>query len=471
MATIMRAASMMALSLLILQVTTAAPLASSTGGGTQTPIKHVIMIMLENHSFDNVFGFYPAANGSTSNPLLLSIQRPDDLAGVSPPGPLTPIPNGTYATVNPDEGVYPADWDNGKMDGFASNSGSQSMTYFTSSQFAIEWDWAVQYAIGDSYFAACLCETNPNRLASLSGFTAGLTTDSGPPPYVPVNQSIMGELNHYGISWAYYIDQPQLDNYPLNYFDGIGAYSANIQSWADFDAALAQGTLPAVTWVMPVGGGSPPVSQHPEQNVTSGEQWLLGVVDRVMNSGIWDSSAIFITYDEGGGYYDHVPPPTTAGQQLGFRVPLFVISPYAKENYVSHTVMNHASQIAFVDYNWGLPAVNTFVADSGLPLDMFDFPAAPRAPVILSNSSQFPVTPQIPFDQVAYYRTGSTDATLSSLGAGTYVQSNSTITPFYESTPFAIGAGVVLIALLYVVSRFARSKRRASQVPVSGTSV
>ena len=452
------------LMLLGLQILAGASFASSSP--TTTPIEHVVIVMMENHSFDNVFGLYPTMNNSQPGSVMGSIQVPDDVLGAPKGVSLAQVPNGTYSTANPVESVYPLDWNNGKMDGFAANSGSQSMTYFSSSQLAVEWDWAEEYAIADRYFASCICETNPNRLYSLAGYGAGISGDSGPPPYIPVNQSIFGELSHYGVSWGYYVNDPASGNFPLNYFDGVGAYSSDVQSFNSFYAALNQGTLPSVSWVMPVGGGASGIDQHPEANVTQGEDWLLGVVNGVMRSGYWNSTAIFVTYDEGGGYYDHVPPPVVDGVQLGFRVPLFVISPYAKEDYVSNTVMNHASTLAFVDYNWRLPALNTFVADSGLPLDMFDFGqpypggSLVRQPVVLNNQSSFPAAPQMPFSGLPYQREGAYSGDLASMGTAVYVAGNSTVTPFYESVPFTGAVAVVLLVLLVVAARYGRSMQR-----------
>ena len=434
---------------------------------TVTPIKHVVIVMMENHSFDNLFGLYPTLNSTTSGPVAASLERPDDVLYAPEGVVVSQVPNGTYSTANPNEDVYPADWDNGKMDGFAANSGSVAMTYFSSSQLAVEWDWAEEYAIADRYFAVCLCMTDTNRLYSLAGYAAGETKDFDPPPYIPVNQSIFGELSTYGVSWGYYVLNPSADNYPMNYFEGSGAYSSQLQSWDSFYGALQQGTLPSVSWVMPVGGGASGYDQHPSANVTFGEEWLMGVVNRVMQSSYWNSTAIFITYDEGGGYYDHVPPPVVDGVQLGFRIPLFVISPYAKENYVSNTVMDHSSTLSFVDYNWGLPALNSYVGDSGLPLDMFDFNQTyaegtlARPPVVLGNSSKYPTSLQIPLSELPYQRNGSTDVTLASLGAKLYVTSNSSIIPFYQSLPFTVVVAVVLVALLIFATRVARSRSRA----------
>lgn len=459
-------ASSIVLVLLALQILAGAAPGVMTELGTATPIKHVVIVMMENHSFDNVFGLYPTMNQSQPGSIQSSLQIPDDALSAPKGASLTQVPNGTSATANPDEAVYALDWNNGKMNGFSANSGSQSMTYFSSSQLAIEWDWAEQYAIADRYFASCICETNPNRLYSLAGYGAGISGDSGPPPYIPVNQTIFGELSKYAVSWAYYISDPASDNFPLNYFDGISSYSSDVQSFGSFYASLNQGTLPSVSWVMPVGGGASGIDQHPEANVTQGEEWLLGVVNGVMRSQYWSSTAILITYDEGGGYYDHVPPPSVDGVQLGFRVPLFVISPYAKENYVSNTVMNHASTLAFIDYNWRLPALNAFVADSGLPLDMFDFnmtyptSALVREPVVLGNGSTFPLVPQIPLASLPYQREGSYSGTLSSMGAITFVSSDSTYTPVYESIPVTAAVAVALVALMALAARYSRKKRK-----------
>ncbi|MDG6983809.1 MAG: alkaline phosphatase family protein [Nitrososphaerota archaeon] len=454
----------------ILSIQILGGVAFASPAGTATPIKHVVVVMMENHSFDNVFGLYPTMNRSQPGSLMSSIQAPDDVLGVPSGVQLTQVPNGTYSTANPVESVYSLDWNNGKMDGFAANSGSQSMTYYSSWQLGVEWDWAEQYAIADRYFASCICETNPNRLYSLAGYGAGISDDSGPPPYVPVNQSIFGELSKYGVSWGYYVGNPANGNFPLNYFDGIGAYSSDVQSFTSFYGALSQGSLPAVSWVMPVGGGASGIDQHPEANMTEGQDWLLGVVNGVMQSQYWNSTAILVTYDEGGGYYDHVPPPVVDGVQLGFRVPLFVISPYAKENYVSHTVMNHASTLAFIDYNWRLPALNSFVADSGLPLDMFNFNQTyaggtlVRQPVVLSSGSTFPVAPQMPLAGLPYPRQGSYAGDLSSMGGAVYTSANSTVTPFFQSLPFTSAVAVALLVLLVLAARYGKKvRRRAGQ--------
>ena len=429
--------------------------ASSQTSSTRTPISHAVFVMMENHSFDNIFGVYPAVTATTGS-ILTQIQRPTNLlVGASNLPSLSPVPNGSFFTANPREGysTYHSDWDNGLMDGFAQHSGSQSMTYFTSAQFALEWDWAQEYGLGDMYFASALTVTDPNRLFALAG-QSSVTDDSGPPPYLSVNDSIFSQLSSSGVSWGYYVDNPAHDIFPLNYFSGINQYSQNIQSWDGFFSSLSAGSLPAVSWIMPVGGDAPGVSQHPTQNVTTGELWLANIVNSVMQSPLWNSTAIFITYDEGGGYYDQVPPPVVDGNQLGFRVPLIVISPYAKENYVSSTVLNHASLLAFVEYNWNLPALNAFVASSNVPLDFFTFNTSnsvPTAPLVLALSATFPQPFQIPLDQLPYAHSGSSSILLGASGTNSSLFTSTPATGQFTTQASSQSAGELSVSSISAI--------------------
>jgi len=370
---------------------------------TQTPIKHVIYIMEENHSFDNFFGNYPVGDTNQTNS---GIEQPLDILNGSTPN-LTQLPAGTVNTTNPHESVYAEDFANGTNSGFARYSGKQAMTYFTNAQIPVEWDWALDYGLGDNYFSTVLSETTPNRLMSLAGYTP-VTSDYGPPPYVPFNQTIFSELNQHNVSWDVY--NSYSNDYPMNFFSpGIANYSSNFHSLNVLYEALQSPDLPSFVYVSSL--GSQANDQHPSGNVTVGETWLLAIVNHVMASPYWNSSVIFINYDEGGGYYDQVPPPKLDGYQLGFRVPFIVISPFAKENYVSHTELNHLSILAFIEYNWNLPALNSLVGASNIPLDFFDW-ASMRTPVLFQNSTTFPVMPQIPFGNLNYARSGSSNVTL-----------------------------------------------------------
>lgn len=439
-------------------VTAAGPSPSFAGASppTKTPIHHVVMIMLENHAFDNLFGTYPSDPATAGNGIAANLTRPLNLLSLpSIPSFLTPVPNSTFTMGGPIEGysAYHLDVNGGKMNGFLQNSGPAAVTYATSAQMAPEWDWAEEYGLGDQYFAPMLTETNPNRLYSLCGFSP-VINDYGPPPFVPYDQCIFSELAAHNVSFGYYVQDPSAGIGTLNYLTGVTPSTPWVGTYSKFFSQVAAGTLPEATWMEPVDGGvGASYDQLPD--TLTGTMWLLKVVDSLMQSPEWNSTAIFVTYDEGGGFYDQVAPPTLDGEPLGQRLPFLVISPYAKEDYVSHTLLNHCSQLAFLDYNWGLPALNSFTAASNLPLDFFDFSAPPRSPVVFTAAQGFPVPATIPFgsgpsgvsslaplfpqplqiplQNLTYARQGQTNETLQGLGVGVYVTTNYGVIPFEQS--------------------------------------
>lgn len=404
---------------------------------TRTPITHLIVIVQENHSFDNYFGTYPTGNGTLVNEITTQLQPVDGIPAqiCLPHGRdcIAPYPVSSYNTVNPYEGqlTYEEDVDGGKMDGFASYSGPQSMAYFDYHQLAAYWDYAEEYAIADNYFSTYLSTTSPNRLSMLAGYSP-VSSNYGPPPYVDYSNTVFYQLDSAGISWAYFEDISHLGNaakvYPLDHIAGIPAAKlSNIQDLSKLTSYLSSGIgLPAVNFVSSLRTLS--LDEHPPYNVTQGEMWVVSLVNSVMSSSYWNSTAIFLTYDEGGGYYDHVPPPRIISQSDGFeyplqglgqRVPFILISPYAKENYVSETLLSHLSIIHFIDYNWNLPALNNYVQSSNLPLDMFYFNGPPRAPIILKADGTYsyltyPIPLQIPLSSLPYDRGGSLSSSSSS---------------------------------------------------------
>lgn len=456
--------------------------AAATPQGTATPVKHVIMITMENHSFDNILGKYPLIQGGNQS-LVANISRPVNLLSGNVSEALKSVPSGSFSTGNPREGysAYHLDWNNGKMNNFLNGSGPNSLYYFTSSQMALEWDLIQQYALGDRYFSSTLSETVPNRLFGIAGYSP-VINDYGPPPYIPQNQTIFHQLSTNGVSWGYYMKSLGSGLGPISLVNGIGTYSSNVQNWGSFYGQLANGTLPSVSWLEPIQGGGDVYSQHPTYSMLTGELWLLYTINAVMNSPIWNTTAIFVNYDENGGYYDNVAPPSIDGNQLGIRVPFFVISPYAKENYVSSTTLSHTSLLAFIEYNWKLPALNKLVQDSNIPTDFFNFnskypggnvarPPLALPPNIVSMipasydfnpseyshvgniSSLFPMKFQIPLNNITYSFHGNSSTSLGSLGYGVNTVKNVSYTPFYESM---YSVEIVLVAgsaALFILSR------------------
>ena len=139
--------------------------------------------------------------------------------------------------------------------------------------------------------------------------------------------------------------------------------------------------MPAVSWLLP----PEPDSEHPPESMCEGENWTVNVLKAVMQGPDWYSTAVFITWDDFGGFYDHVAPPQVDEFGLGPRVPLLIISPYSKPGYVSHTVYDHTSILKFVETRYGLPALTSRDAWANAMLDSFDFDQPPRLPMLLGK--------------------------------------------------------------------------------------
>ncbi len=380
----------------------------SASSSTATPLQHLIIIMQENHSFDNYFGTYPAANktllDSTTSQLQPVNGLPNHICLPYQGSCVSPYLTTTQSPSNPVEGqqTYEMDYSHGGT-GFATYSGPQSMAYFDYHSIAGYWDYAEEYGLGDNYYAPVLSMTTPNRLMILAGDTP-VSANYGPPPYIAYSQTVMHQLDDATVSWGYYEflgAQGESSNlYPLNYTSDIPQQALErIKSVSDLDQELANGSgLPSVSFVNSFGRLG--LSEHPPFNPTLGEVWVMSIVNQVMESSYWPTTAIFVTWDEGGGYYDHVIPPreftvnhgfTQALLGLGQRVPLLVISPYSRENFVSNLLLSHLSLLHFIEYNWHLAPLGELVSLSNLPLDFFDFSQAPRPPIILSSTVTYPI--------------------------------------------------------------------------------
>ena len=178
-----------------------------------------------------------------------------------------------------------------------------------------------------------------------------------------------------------------------------GLWERHIRAVDDLIDDIRAGELEAVTWVQP----RYPVSEHPGlgTDFSVGESWSTAVINALMQSPMWRQTAIFLTWDEWGGFYDHIPPPRLDRFGLGVRVPLLVISPYARRGHVDHVRAEHSSTLRFVERNWGLRALTARDRNSNDLSHLFDFDQPPREPLVL------PVRNDIPTDIPTWSRTGS----------------------------------------------------------------
>ncbi len=317
----------------LLMVTNALPTLSAGGGNS---IQHIVIIMQENHTFDNYFGTFPGVNGVQNDP-----------PGVHPfhiTGHITDICHSSDCARKA--------WDNGKMDGFLAAEGSQqTFGYYDQRDIPYYWSLAQQYTLFDNYFTSVMGPSLPNHLYLVAGQSGDRTTNL-PHPIIYA-KSIIDELESSHISWTYYA--PGL----LNNENGLPLFAsvqknqtrlAKIQWQTSFFDDLRNSKLPQVSWIMPEDA----LSEHPPYNLAEGQFWVESIIKALQSSRYWSSTAIFLTWDDYGGWYDHVAPPQVDQYGYGFRVPLLVISPLARHGYIDHTVSDHTSILKFVETTFNL---------------------------------------------------------------------------------------------------------------------
>jgi phospholipase C len=389
---------------------TSSPVAphSSTGFGPATgavlaasKIKHVVVVMQENRSFDSYFGTYPGADGIAMSGGMPSVCVPDPAGGCQRPFHDTADVNGggPHGQVN-----AAADVDGGKMDGFigqaqrakrgctdpnnpaCAGDGTRTdvMGYHDGGDIPNYWAYAHSFVLQDHMFEPNASWSLPEHLFQVSEWSAHCSThdqpasctnalqNPGTPPDFGGKKNASGTapiyawtdltylLHRAGVSWGYYVvagtepdcaDDEAVDCAPvkqnaktpgiwnpLPYFDTVRADGelGNIQSVQNFYDAATAGKLPAVSWIAPSGD----VSEHPPGKVTAGQAYVTSLINAVMKGPDWASTAIFLAWDDWGGFYDHVKPPTVDANGYGLRVPGLLISPYARAGYIDHQTLS-----------------------------------------------------------------------------------------------------------------------------------
>ncbi len=366
--------------LLLLMIGTVGAVPFQTVLGNPTiPVSHVVIIFQENHSFDNYFGTYPGVDGATQGNAL----------PIAPGSNVTVAPfhlsNISTSSLDHDSVTARSAYDNGKMDGFIYAEGSNlTMGYYDYREIPYYWDYASKFVLFDNYFSSMMGPSVPNLLYLFSGQSGGITDDSE----ANLNWTlIMNELDRHDVTWKFYCDGLSGCSYsgqwnPLPSGPTLQTNASWMKNTATNDQFLsdvANGTLASVVWVL----AEETQSEHPPADITVGEHYVTNLINGIMESKYWDSTAIFLTWDDYGGWYDHVPPPQVDSFGLGFRVPCLIISPYAKEGFIDHTFSEHSSILKFIETVYTLPSLTDRDAAANSLLDAFDFSKPPRSPLIL----------------------------------------------------------------------------------------
>jgi phospholipase C len=479
--------------------TTAVPTTTGTTTTTIAPapvadihkIKHVIVIMQENRSFDSYFGTFPGADGIPMSKGAPTVCSPDPATGACDK------PYVDHADVNGGgphgQGNATADMAGGLMNGFVAEAAKAKkgcanvanpacsnsavpdvMGYHTGSDLPNYWAYAKDFVLQDHMFEPNASWSLPEHLFQVSEWSAhctqhdnpasctnalqnpGLPADPNRPkatniaatgpggPLAPIYAwTDMTYLLHKDqVSWGYYVvngTEPDCENdsavscapvkqnaktpgiwNPLPYFDTVKADNqlGNIQSVNSYYQAAKAGTLPAVSWVVPSGA----LSEHPPAAISYGQSYVTSLINAAMASPDWSSTAIFLAWDDWGGFYDHVTPPSVDENGYGLRVPGMVISPYARAGYIDHQTLSFDAYDKFIedDFLQGQrldpltdgrpdprPDVRENVSVLGDLTADFNFAQPPRPPVMLPvhpvttltgtpKPSQLPAAPTAP---------------------------------------------------------------------------
>jgi phospholipase C len=396
------------------------PTSSPTAAPTAQPnplIKHIVIIVQENRSFDNLFAMFPGADGATSGKSKNGVVR------------LMKYPLKDPLDIHHIWQTFVTEYDDGKMDGFGNivftngqPAGNWPYQYVDPTQIQPYWSMAKQYTLADEMFetqssgsfvahqdliagdtainsdevlaniptrepwgcdAPKAPKNPPTTVTSLLKAPRQFLPDQGPFPCITY-KTLRDSLDAGKVSWKYYA--PTFDfqsgGWLWTAFDAVRAvrygpeWKTNvITPETTVLTDVAKGNLPGVSWVIPDYKNS----DHPASHSDTGPSWVSSVVNAIgENPSLWKSTAIILTWDDWGGFYDHVAPQQIDLQGLGFRVPMIVISPYAKAGHISHTHYEFGSILKFVESTFGIASLGTTDVRAANLLDCFDFRQTPR---------------------------------------------------------------------------------------------
>ena len=392
------------LSSLVLSV----PGSAQSGPEPSLPIDHVVFVMQEDRTFDNYFGTYPGADGWPEG-FSLPVDPSDPSQGVAVPYELdvtrTPsLPHSSSAMRDAMNG--------GKLDSFVSaaetygaTDGKLALGYYDSDAIPYYWGLADRYVLADRWFSSVAGPSFPNHLYAYSATRTSLdgssVYDSVPAQGMDI-LTLFDRLEEAGVSWKVYVQGYDPESNFRNPEARLGLTDAAAQLiWVPLvgiprfvdDPVLSskivdinqyfidarEGNLPAVAWITPSG-----LSEHPPGDLTLGHFFAFDLLEALMMSEAWWNSAFIITWDEWGGWADHVVPPQVDEDGYGLRVPALIVSPWAKEGYVDSTIYDHTSPIALVNTLYDLEPLATRDAAAADLTEAFDFTQEPRHPEIPS---------------------------------------------------------------------------------------
>ena len=366
---------------------------------SKTPIQHFVVLMQENHTFDNYFGTYPGANGIPAGTCM-----PVDPSDKTNTDCVEPFHIGDRPIDDLDHSLstFQMQYNDGKMNGFVyalnqrNQNGAMAMGYYDDRDLPYYWNLADEYVLFDNYFSSDHGGSFANHMYWVSAQPGGnRVSENG---YADV-ATIFDRLEERGISWKFYVQNydPQITYRSLSQVSGNRAsqviwvpllnmdrflddpkLSSHIVDLNEYFVDLENGTLPEVAYIAPSGA-----SEHPPGSIRSGQKFVKSLIQALMRSNSWDSSAFLLLYDDWGGWYDHVSPPQVDENGYGMRVPGLLISPYARRGYIDSTMLDFTSVLKFIEENWGIEPLAARDTQAKSFMSAFDFSMSPREPVFI----------------------------------------------------------------------------------------
>ena len=375
---------------------------------SEDPIQHIVILVKENRSFDNYFGTFPGAAGTRVGHLSDGRQVP-----------LLHTPDHMLLDISHAGDAARVAVANGQMNGFDRLAGAIqdgkdiALSQLYESDIPNYWAYAKTYTLADHFFSTILGPSFPNHLVTVAGTSNN--TDDNPilntyhswgcdaGSYTKVDAVDPQNGHHYfvkpcfdintlpdalqraGISWKYYAPGQNQSGYIWSALDAIKhiryspLWQSNVVPTTQFVKDVEAGTLPQVSWVVM----NEMDSEHPPYSACVGENWTVRQLNALMQSSLWSSTAVFLTWDDFGGFYDHVPPPRQDYISYGPRVPTIVISPYARPHFLDHNLYDFASILRYIEDKFGLASVGTYDRIAHSIGDALDTKQQPLPPLVL----------------------------------------------------------------------------------------
>jgi phospholipase C len=376
---------------------------------TNTPIEHFIVMMQENHTFDNYFGTYPGANGFPEGTKMPVDPGRYYLGSVEP----WHIGTSTVTDLSHSESTFLEQYNEGKMNGFVSalnrrnQDGRLAMGYYDGSDIPYYWNLADEYVLFDRFFSSAKDGSFSNHMYWVAAIPPGDGKGEELAKSLANSPTIFDRLQEAGISWKFYVQNydptityrnlgnvgnraSQVVWVPLLNIDRFlddPDLSSHIVDLNEYFVDLENGTLPAVAYIIPSGA-----SEHPPQYPATGQRFVKNLIQELMRSSSWESSAFLLTYDDWGGWYDHVAPPQVDKYGYGPRVPTLLVSPYARRGHIDSTELDFTSILKFIEENWNLEPLAERDAKANNFLTAFDFEQTPRSPQFLPSTRETATT-------------------------------------------------------------------------------